>query len=144
MMPSQKIDLAKSAMTVTSKKSRTPSDLLHRALAHINYRVFKVDELRIFEDPAIAVLHMLPLSEETPRSPEKWKKLRDRFFNTKKGIILSVKISSHSDTKQKFIIYYVVEKSDQKIKQSEIEASDNFIKEMFNAIPDVSLCEAAI
>jgi len=58
MKPSQKIDAANPALTVVSERSRSPNDLLNRALAHINYRHFDIGRLTIFEDPAIVVLNL--------------------------------------------------------------------------------------
>ena len=139
MMPSQKIDVAEKALTLISRRSRTPNDLLHRALAHMNYKTFDVGRLTIFEDPAIAVLNVSPKSENAEANPSVWKRLKEAFYSQKTGMLLSVKVSSVDDTKQTFTVSYVVEDTEnQTIQQTEIEAPETFIKDMFSAIPDVS------
>jgi len=139
MMPSQKIDVAENALTIISGRSRTPNDLLHRALAHMNYRNFDVGRLTIFEDPAIAVLNMSPKSEPVDANPSVWKRLKEAFYTQKSGMLLSVKVISLDDTKQKFTVSYAVEDTENKtIQQTEIKAPETFIKDMFSAIPDVS------
>lgn len=139
MMPSQKIDVAEKALTLISRRSRTPNDLLHRALAHMNYKTFDVGRLTIFEDPAIAVLNVSPKSENAEANPSVWKRLKEAFYSQKTGMLLSVKVSSLDDTKQTFTVSYVVEDTEnQTIQQTEIEAPETFIKDMFSAIPDVS------
>ena len=139
MIPSQKIDMADNAMTIVSRRSRTANDLLHRALAHMNYRAFDIGRLTIFEDPAIAVLNMSPKSEPVDANPSVWKRLKEAFYTQKSGMLLSVKVSSLDDTKQTFTVSYVVEDTEnQTIQQTEIEAPETFIKDMFSAIPDVS------
>jgi len=143
MMPSQDIDLAKNALTIVSERSRTPSDLLHRALAHINYRAFDVGRLTIFEDPAIAVFNMSPKPDNVQVKPSLWKRLRDALHTKQQGLLLSVKVSSLDDTKQKFAVRYVLEDTDnQNTKQSDIAAPETFIEHMFGAIPDVSFSNA--
>ena len=142
-MPSQDIDLAKDALTIVSERSRTPSDLLHRALAHINYRAFDVVRLTIFEEPAIAVLNMSPKLEHVKVKPTLWRRLRGAFYTKQQGLLLSVKVSSLDDTKQKFAVRYVMEDTNiQNMKQNDIAAPDTFIEDMFGAIPDVSLSKA--
>jgi hypothetical protein len=143
MMPSQDIDLAKNALTIMSERSRTPSDLLHRALAHINYRAFDVGRLTIFEDPAIAVFNMSPKPDNVQAKPTLWRQFRNTFYTKQQSLLLSVKVSSLDDTKQKFAVRYVLEDTDnQNTKQSDIAAPETFIEDMFGAIPDVSFSKA--
>ena len=139
MMPSQKIDVAEKALTLISRRYRTPNDLLHRALAHMNYKAFDVGRLTIFEDPAIAVLNVSPKSENTEPNPSVWKRLKEVFNTKQHGMLLSVKVSSLDDAKKTFTVSYVVEGTENKnIQQTEIEGPETFIKDMFSAIPDVS------
>jgi hypothetical protein len=143
MMPSQDIDLAKNALTIMSERSRTPSDLLHRALAHINYRAFDVGRLTIFEDPAIAVFNMSPKPDNVQAKPTLWRQFRNTFYTKQQSLLLSVKVSSLDDTKQKFAVRYVLEDTGtQNTKQSDIAAPETFIEDMFGAIPDVSFIKA--
>ena len=81
MIPSHKIDVTKAALTVVCERSRTPSDLLHRALAHINHKAFDVGRLTIFEDPAIAVFNMSPKIAASNVAPSLWKRLIEFFFS---------------------------------------------------------------
>jgi len=147
MIPSQNIDVTQTALTVVSESTRTPSDLLHRALAHINYKAFDVGRLTIFEDPAIAVFNMFPKLENTHNSPSRWKRLKNYFSKKNQGISLSVKVSSLDETKQKFSVRYVMESGDKPhpkfgaVKTSEA-LPETLIAEMFGAIPDVSLRKA--
>ena len=149
MIPSQNIDATKTALTVVSESSRTPSDLLHRALAHINYKAFDVGRLTIFEDPAIAVFHMFPKLAIANAPLSRWKSLKDYFTKKSQGISLSVKVSSLDETKQSFTVRYVVENVDNPHPKfgagSASEAlPETLIAEMFGAIPDVSLIKAIL
>ena len=143
MIPSQYLDTIDSSLTIISRRSSTPSDLLHRALAHINYRAFDVGRLTIFEDPAIAVLNVVPKPANVTAKPSIWKRFKDYFYTHRPGVLLSVKVSSLDETKQKFAIHYVMEDSRQKTKPCDIEAPETFIEDMFSAIPDISLCKSA-
>ena len=143
MTPSQNLDTSYRSITILSRRSRTPSDLLHRALAHINYRTFDVGRLTIFEDPAIAVLNMFPKPANVTAKPSIWKRFKDCFYTHRTGVLLSVKVSSSDETKQRFTVRYVMEDSHQKTKSLDIESPETFIKDMFSAIPDISLCKSA-
>ena len=151
MRPSKNIDDANPAMTVMSERSRTPNDLLNRALAHINYGAFNVGGLTIFEDPAIAVFSMFPKAANENQAPSKWSRLKQSFSRKRQGILLSVKVSSLDSAKQTFAVRYIVEnKTNAKSKSKQQDISDfedlpeALIADMFGAIPDVSLSKAAI
>jgi len=147
MIPSQNIDVAKTALTLVSESSRSPSDLLHRALAHINHKAFDVGRLTIFEDPAIAVFNMSPKIATTHVAPSVWKRLREFFSHKEQGISLSVKVSSLDETKQNFSVRYVAENVNHPytkfgaVKGAEA-LPESLISDMFGAIPDVSLRKA--
>ena len=149
MIPSQNIDVTKTALTVVCERSRTPSDLLHRALAHINHKAFDVGRLTIFEDPAIAVFNMSPKLAASNVAPSLWKRLIEFFSNKEHGISLSVKVSPLDETKQNFTVRYVMENINKsKLKQGVVEASEtlseSLIADMFGAIPDVSLSKTGV
>jgi len=142
-IPSQNMDVAKRTLTIESEKLRTPNDLLHRALAHINYRSFDVTKLTIFEDPAIAVFNMYPKPANSNVKPAKRKRFKDYFLSNRQGMFLSVKVSPLDNTKQNFAVHYVVgDVSKPKRKKQAIagleDLPDTLIADMFGAIPDVS------
>ena len=149
MRPSKNIDDSNPAMTVMSERSRTPTDLLNRALAHINYGAFNVGRLTIFEDPAIVVFNMFPKAANENQAPSKWSRVRQYFSRKRQGILLSVKVSALDSAKQTFAVRYVVEnQSNAKSKQQDRSDLDvlpeALIADMFGGIPDVSLSKAAI
>ena len=153
MKPSQKIDAANPALTVVSERSRSPNDLLNRALAHINYRHFDIGGLTIFEDPAIVVLNLFPKAANDAanenRGASKWSQLRQYFSKKKQGILVYVKVSSLDNTKRNFAVRYIIENiSNSNSKQQDmttVEAlPETLLIDMFEAIPDVSLRKLAV
>lgn len=153
MKPSQKIDAANPALTVVSERSRSPNDLLNRALAHINYRHFDIGRLTIFEDPAIVVLNLFPKAANDVanenRGTSKWSQLRQYFSKKRQGILVYVKVSSLDNTKRNFAVRYIIENvSNSNSKQQDmttVEAlPETLLIDMFEAIPDVSLRKLAV
>jgi len=153
MKPSQKIDAANPALTVVSERSRSPNDLLNRALAHINYRHFDIGSLTIFEDPAIVVLNLFPKAANDVanenRGTSKWSQLRQYFSKKRQGILVYVKVSSLDNTKRNFAVRYIIENvSNSNSKQQDmttVEAlPETLLIDMFEAIPDVSLRKLAV
>lgn len=144
LLPSRHLDVSGSSLTLTSLRSRTSNDILHRALAHINYRAFDVRRLTIFEEPAIAVLSLFPRSDNVHNKQSIWRRFKNYIYTHRRRVILSVKVSSIGETKRKFSVRYVMEDSHKRTKSAETDASDTFIEDMFSAIPDISLSKAAI
>jgi len=135
MIPSQHLDSSDSSLTVLSRSSRTPSDLLHRALAHINHSLFNVERLTVYEDPAIAVLNLLPssISHNQTSRIKRWIK---GLFSHKKGeVLVSVQVTPLDKTKQKFTIRYVMEQN-KTLQQPFLFGG--MIEDMFLSIPDIS------
>jgi len=130
-------------MTVFSNKKRTANDLLHRALAHINYDEFDVGKLTIFEDPAIAVFNMFPKLEAGEKGQANNGRLAKLFHKKREGILLSVNVSSLAETNNIFSVSYVVEMINSHSKSDRIDGlkrlPETLISQMFNAIPDVLL-----
>jgi len=135
MIPSRYLDSSDSSLTVLSRSSRTPSDLLHRALAHINHSVFNVERLTVYEDPAIAVLNLLPssISHNQTSLVKRW--IKGLLSHKKDEVLVSVQVTPSDKTKQKFTIRYVMEQN--KALRQPVSLS-GMIEDMFLSIPDIS------
>jgi len=144
MKPSQHLDTSDNSLTILSRESRTPSDLLHRALAHINHGAFDVERLTVYEDPAIAVLNLLPPSMSCNRTSRFKRGIKKLLSYKKDEVLVSVKVTPSDKTKQKFTIQYVMEHDKalwqkKKNKNHQYPASlGRMIEDMFLSIPDIS------
>jgi len=144
MIPSQNLGSTITSLIISSETPRTPSDLLHRALAHVSHKDFNIHRLTIFEDPAIAVLNVLPKSLDCKKMSKKYNFLRDAFKKKNFGFSISVKVIAANQTKQKFFVRYVMEQPSDTKREKQKNHNDYFdrleilVENMFCAIPDIS------
>jgi len=135
MIPSRHLDNSDSALTALSRSSRTPSDLLHRALAHINHGAVNVERLTVYEDPAIAVLNLLPPSIKQSKVFRIKSVIKNVLPHKKDGVLVSVKVTPSDKTKHKFTIRYVMEQNNA---HQQPFSLGRMIEDMFLSIPDIS------
>jgi len=136
MIPSRHLDSSDSSLTVLSRSSRTPSDLLHRALAHINHGAINVERLTVYEEPAIAVLNLLPPSMKQNKMLRIKNAIKNLSSHKKDGVLISVKVTPSDKTKHKFTIRYIMEQNNARLQPFSL---GGMIEDMFLSIPDISL-----
>lgn len=144
MVPSKNLNSARNWLIISSEIPRTPSDLLHRALAHVSHKDFNIHRLTIFEDPAIAVLNVFPKSFDCEKLSNRLNFLKASFKKKNIGVSISVKVIAANQTKRKFFVRYVMEQSSvskRKKQQNQNDYPDRLerlVEDMFCAIPDIS------
>lgn len=144
VVPSKNLNSARNWLIISSEIPRTPSDLLHRALAHVSHKDFNIHRLTIFEDPAIAVLNVFPKSFDCEKLSNRLNFLKASFKKKNIGVSISVKVIAANQTKRKFFVRYVMEQpyaSKRIMQQNQNDYPDgleHLVEDMFRAIPDIS------